>query len=774
MISKFQLIRNIGIFDSVQGSQETKLAKLTLIYAENARGKTTLSAILNSLKTGNPYPIMERARLGSSHLPHVIIEQTGSAPSAIFQNNSWTSDIPNMLIFDDMFIDQNVSSGLKVDAGHRQNLHEVVVGAQGVDLARKLDKLAVKIDNHNAELRRKGDLIPRETIGRLTVDEFCELKDQPKIDEAIMAEERRYNAFKNAEEVRAKSFFSDIPLPSIEEDNINEILSKSLPDLDSEALGKIKEQFNKIGEGGEQWIEQGMHRIYEDQSEESLCPFCAQNIKNSSLIKLYRIYFSEAYSDLVRDINNLIGIIKRDFGGDAIAEFQEKIMKMENLYRFWAPMCEMPKIKIDLAEMVKAWQEVRKVILDKLNNKKESPLDRIELDKEGREKIKAWQNYVNSVEGNIRELLKINTTIRQIKEETSSGNIDEVVRKLDRLNATKRRYSPNIVPLCDDYLKEKEAKKQTETEKSDTRELLDEHRNTIFPKYQESINKYLDKFNASFGVDRVVPTNPRGRASCSYCFLINKIPVQLETEDASQTAPSYRNTLSSGDRSTLALAFFFASLDQESDLSNRVVIIDDPVTSLDDVREISTTQEIQSLIGRTAQIIVLSHDKHFLCKIWENSDKNNTATLEIKRAASGSAIIKWDIHPDTLTDYDNRHRKLREYYEKNVGDLGEIAQNIRFALEGFCRTGWPEHCPPGFKLGNFKEEIRKSLSSQKPILSSDDYQEFSDLIDYAHKFHHDTNSSAWKDEIRNIKDGELQGFVRRTLEFTKPRKHSGT
>jgi len=769
MISKFQLIRNIGVFDSVQGSQETKLAKLTLIYAENARGKTTLSSILNSLKTGEPYPIMERARLGSKHLPHVIIEQTGSAPPAIFQNNSWTRNVQKILIFDDMFIDQNVSSGLKVDAGHRQNLHEIVVGAQGVDLARKLDELAVKIDKHNAELRRKADLIPRETIGRLTVDEFCELKDQPEIDEAIMAEKRRYNALKNAEEVRAKSFFSEISLPSIDVDNITKILSKSLPDLDSRALGKIKEHFNKIGEGGENWIEQGMHRIYEDQSKELICPFCVQNLENSSLIELYKVYFSEAYSDLMHDIDNSIAIIKKDFGGDAIAGFQEKIMKMENLYHFWAPMCEMPKIKIDSAEMVKAWQEARKVILDKLTRKKASPLERIELDKEGKEKVKAWQDYADSVEGNTRELLKMNTAIRHIKEEVSSGNIKEVIRKLDRLNATKRRYSPDIVPLCDDYIKEKEEKKQTEKEKTETRGLLDKHRNTIFPKYQDSINKYLDKFNASFRVDGVVPTNPRGRASCSYCFLINNIPVQLETEDASQTAPSYKNTLSSGDRSTLALAFFFASLDQESDLSQQVIIIDDPVTSLDDYREISTTQEIQSLIGRTAQLIVLSHDKQFLCKIWENSDGGNTATLEIKRAASGSTIKKWDIHPNTLTDYDVRHRKLREYNEKNVGDLGEIARNIRFVLEGYCRTGWPEHCPPGFKLGIFKEKIRRSLPSQKPILNSDIHQEFCNLIDYAHRFHHDTNSAAWKEEIRNIKDAELQGFVRRTLEFTKRR-----
>ena len=366
-------------------------------------------------------------------------------------------------------------------------------------------------------------------------------------------------------------------------------------------------------------------------------------------------------------------------------------------------------------------------------------------------------------------MLTINITIRQIKEEASSGNIDEVLNKLERLKATKRRYSPEIAPLCDNYIKEKEAKRQTEEEKTEIRNTLDEHRNAIFPKYQDAINEYLNKFNASFRLDSIIPTNPRGRASCSYCLVINDVTVPLEADNSSQVVPSFKNTLSSGDRSTLALAFFFASLDQDPDLSKRVVIIDDPITSLDDYREIATAQEIQSLIGRTAQAIVLSHDKHFLCKIWGYADKGNTATLEVKRAVSGSTIMKWDIHPDTLEDYDVRHEELRKYNEENIGNLAKIAQNIRFVLERYCRVGWPEYCPPGFQLGKFKEEIRKSLSSQTPILSSDDYEEFSCLIDYAHKFHHDTNPPAWEEEIRNIKDAELQGFVKRTLEFTKPR-----
>lgn len=43
MIERIQLIRNIGQFDSVASGGQIPFKKLTLFYAENGRGKTTLA-----------------------------------------------------------------------------------------------------------------------------------------------------------------------------------------------------------------------------------------------------------------------------------------------------------------------------------------------------------------------------------------------------------------------------------------------------------------------------------------------------------------------------------------------------------------------------------------------------------------------------------------------------------------------------------------------------------------------------------------------------------
>ncbi len=144
MINSFNLIRNVGRFDSV--STTVPFTQLTLIYAENGRGKTTLSAILRSLATGDPIPINERRRLSVSHPPHVIVACNGRPSIAIFQNGVWSQTLPDLVIFDDFFVDQNVYSGLVVGSNHRQNLHELILGSQGVTLNQQLQTFIARIE----------------------------------------------------------------------------------------------------------------------------------------------------------------------------------------------------------------------------------------------------------------------------------------------------------------------------------------------------------------------------------------------------------------------------------------------------------------------------------------------------------------------------------------------------------------------------------------------------------------------------------------------------
>src|SRR5262245_6513692 len=133
MITFLNLIRNLGQFDSVDAGRHLPLNRLALIYAENGRGKTTLAAIFRSLGSKNPAPIVERRRLGAPSPPHIVLAGEGNE-TAVFQHATWQGDLGDVLVFDDAFVAENVCSGMKVETEHRNNLHELIIGAEGVRL----------------------------------------------------------------------------------------------------------------------------------------------------------------------------------------------------------------------------------------------------------------------------------------------------------------------------------------------------------------------------------------------------------------------------------------------------------------------------------------------------------------------------------------------------------------------------------------------------------------------------------------------------------------
>ena len=216
MLNCFKLIRNIGQFDSVPATQPVVLGKLTLIYADNGRGKTTLAAILRSLATGSASPVQERSRLGSTHPPHIVIERLGVAQALVFQTGSWSQRHDGIVIYDDTFVDENIYSGLTVGAEHRQNLHELIVGAQGVALANTFDALTDTISTLTSEIRDKANAIPVSARGTMPVDTFCALATRQDIDSAIRNAERALAAVNESEPVRTTAMFPSITLPAVD------------------------------------------------------------------------------------------------------------------------------------------------------------------------------------------------------------------------------------------------------------------------------------------------------------------------------------------------------------------------------------------------------------------------------------------------------------------------------------------------------------------------------------------------------------------------------
>jgi hypothetical protein len=67
-------------------------------------------------------------------------------------------------------------------------------------------------------------------------------------------------------------------------------------------------------------------------------------------------------------------------------------------------------------------------------------------------------------------------------------------------------------------------------------------------------------------------------------------------------------------------------------------------------------------------------------------------------------------------------------------------------------------------LGQFCGLCEQRLGTGREVLPHAVIQELKDLTEFGNRFHHDTNST-W--QTATVNDGELTGFVQRTLDFAR-------
>jgi wobble nucleotide-excising tRNase len=766
VIYRLQLLRNVGVFDSATPVAHP-FRRLTLIYAENGRGKTTLSAIFRSLATNSPGPIVERHRLAAAHPPEVIIDCAGGPPHAMFRIRSWNRSLPTLAVFDDVFVDRNIYSGLSVDAGHRQKLHDLIIGAQGVALNQRLQDLIAKIEIHNTELRSRTSAVPMHVMGGMSIDAFCALQPRSTIDADILEADRLLAAAREQAPIRETPTFDAFALPSFDTQAIEQLLLRDLAGLDTAAATRVQQHLSRLPAGSEAWVADGMRRIAKPLANgKQDCPFCAQDLAGSPVLAHYRAFFGEEYRNLKQSIDRLAAGIHQTHSDNSPVGFERSLRIAAERRAFWARFADMPEISFDTTALERDWKRARDQVAAALARKQASPLDRVELSCEAREAVAAYDVHRQKTLELSNRLIDANRAINLVKEQAAAGNVAAREADLVRLRAIKARHEVAIYVLCEAYLLEKAEKTATEGQREQAREALEQFRQNICPNYQSAINQYLARFSAGFRLDQIEVANTRGGPSCTYRLMINNVGVEVGADPAPGCA-SFRNTLSAGDRNTLALAFFFASLDQDPGLANKVIVLDDPVSSLDENRLLTTVQEIRRLLPRVSQVIILSHTKSFLCQIWGHSDPDQRAALQVRRdGVESSTIDGWNVDADLVTEYDRRHETLRTYQQAGVPagrNLRDIAVDIRPMLEYFCRVAYPEHYPRGGVLGNFRDKCQTRLGEGTPIMAEVDMLELRDLTDYGNLFHHDSNPQGYLTVV--VTDAQLRGFVQRVLAF---------
>jgi wobble nucleotide-excising tRNase len=242
--------------------------------------------------------------------------------------------------------------------------------------------------------------------------------------------------------------------------------------------------------------------------------------------------------------------------------------------------------------------------------------------------------------------------------------------------------------------------------------------------------------------------------------LINQNAVDLGDATTPADRPSFKNTLSAGDRSTLALAFFLAQLEQDANRANKIVVFDDPFASMDSFRRNHTVHQIFRCGEICAQVVVLSHEPSFLKLLWDRIAPADRKTLQLARIGEeNTTIAEWDIEKAVQARYKADIEMLQRFFSSNEGERRDVIQKIRPVLEGFCRTLYPTQFSEQDMMGVIIGKIRDAGAAHQLYGIVEDLDE---LNQYCRRYHHSENPNA---ATEPIDDGELQAYVRRALKI---------
>jgi wobble nucleotide-excising tRNase len=508
----------------------------------------------------------------------------------------------------------------------------------------------------------------------------------------------------------------------------------SADDLGAGVTAVVREHIDQhLDSDGESWLGYGAKHIGVDNE----CPFCAQDITGSGLVAAIRSYFSEGYRAYAESMGLEMQQIRDQLGATALPPLRAALSAQIAVAAQWAGDLPIDQLAVaaTLIDAETAWKSAAEKLEAVLAKKQANPLERMgsELCEEAMADYERAISLLKQVNGILSES---GQKAEQRKAALLKADTTEIEQRLNRLENQKARFEP----LAQDLLRRRNAqiekRASLEKEKAGLKTEIDTHAESVVGKYQDGINHYLEHFGCDMRIESVEPAFPSGRASVQYTLKAHGYNIELGLSEAE---PCFETVLSEGDKNLFALSFFFARLKDKSDLTGRVVVLDDPVNSLGSSRRTLIEGVVRDLRTRGAQVIVLTHDERLAALVWRDRKLRQIFPLQVARTRNCSRLQPWDVERALQTAYVTHYLALLDYVE-NGGDHEKAAGCIRPYLEQRLRHLFPG---PPFKtrdtLGDMIRKIRESAAGMRLYPLQKKLTELESINDASLSSHHATD-----------------------------------
>jgi len=653
VLEKILKLEGVGLFARPL-AKAIELKQTTLIYADNGRGKSTLSAVLRACATADAQAMAARATIGGSGTTRAQLrfKQSKGGTSVTFDNGSWDSSMPSLMVFDQAFVERNVYAGGEVQADHHQSLLDFALGTAAVSKKKQVDA-AHEAMTAATKARSAAESKLQGYRGNMSVAAFLALPAEPQADEKIADLEARIANASSASMLSERAALKPLISPEIDLSEFEAILKSSFRQMHDDAGALVKAHVQEHGgSDSERWIGEGQGFL-----KSGSCPFCGQSTKGLDIIEAYGTFFNAAYNKHNSRIQALPGFAHGFLTDSMIDSWASEFQSNADRAQAWAEQLQLECSAPKAADLKSLAQNIRDCLAAAALAKTKQPLEALDAGLL-RQAVDSSESVLLLLRSYNAAVDTANSKIAEFKQGLLTENKMQLVASLNQVRAQKARHCAEIAAIAKEREDAGAERGRQEKNKAAAREELDELMSSMLSKYEEDINRWLKHLRAPFMVSKMKYSYVGGPTPrTEYGVLVRE--KHVAAGKTAINAPSFSTVLSDGDKRSLALAFFLAKALHGKTCSTNMVVLDDVFASLDSNRRSQTIAALCEVAKSCAQVIVLAHDAYFLNELQRAMAKEKVSdvlSLQIRRVGDFSELNSADFSMMCESDYYKRYR----------------------------------------------------------------------------------------------------------------------
>ena len=740
---------------------------LNLIYGRNGSGKSTLCKLFESINQNDKLSIQALQPIesdGKQNLNFRIDAKSITLDSLqsnfIFQ------------VFNQEFIDNNLYISNSKDRKQLSNYYDFSLGKISVEKEKKIDLIKAENEDLTAQITPLTTKLSVRFNSKSS-NKIRAIRAIENADDELKSLEAKLQDIKSVQHFKKRKSLVSLSLdkPQLYTDVFNikiEALSKDAEEKVSKHIA------NNLKERDQFWLETGVKLV----SESNNCPFCAQPLSSSPIFHLYQEFINESYLDASSkfQLDSDTFLLSVSDIGVKIEDLEHRVKLNKDIVREWSDKIDEIALDFDFSRLDQLSTNLFLECSNLIKIKQKDLLSTVDL-KSFNEIFTQifydldFSNYNKLVNDFNRD---IEVFLDGLVQDTSLS----IQARISEIQESNLRFTADVIADLDSLNTLEELKKENAKQIRELRDQIDEEQNESIEKHKDAINEILYSFNSMIRLKELDKDN-RGKGGATRLkYVVTFIDSEISILDEEKHQHIFENILSLGDRSALALAFFLSKFSKENE-DNSIIILDDPMSSLDRHRKETTIIQIGKLITNNYQTFVFSHDPFFLSHIYrhavlsqktkcfeiESSYKDlNPLKTDSPKYISSQMIDRDNYDSYVLHSYHKEYNKLHDFVaEGTENDKVEIARSIRPILEAYLRFLYPKQFVKGMWLGQMIKMIREETNEESIFYDKNHKIDSISMInEFSSTYHH---AEEFDTKIQSLDFSIVQFHAKNTLLF---------